>query len=255
MVVGYHHFRKPPYVVHTPWSLTVRPWKPWWDWKTIRLPIGGFGNFSGANSETSGYKLGCPPLQRCQWQMKVSWKYNIILMVTVTKGDKSPKSKYLTYQNGKTPKKNTGEHSGFHIGFLKSPPEQKKHVMIALFWQWIRVWGHKVGPYHLYIYIWSYSLVTNPYNEMALQISNWGYFTPKTGSGGPPCRTPRHISCMTAKISSWNIHHANKYIKISFQTLQTHHFLQIFVGNPGHYHLSPATTFENIYIYICLPTK
>lgn len=107
-----------------------------------------------------------------------------------------------------------------------------------------------MGPYHLYIYIWSYSLVTNPYNEMALQIPNWGYFTPKTGSGGPPCRTPRHISCMTAKISSWNIHHANKYIKISFQTLQTHHFLQIFVGNPGHYHLSPATTFENIYIYM-----
>ena len=33
---------------------------------------------------------------------------------------------------------------------------------------------------------------------MALQIPNWGYFTPKTGSGGPPYRTPRHISCMTA---------------------------------------------------------
>lgn len=105
---------------------------------------------------------------------------------------------------------------------------------------------------------------------MALQIPNWGYFTPKTGSGGPPCRTPRHISCMTAKSAAGTFVGINDKLRGSTKNLGfpqvlkieptkskglgstgisrfpfklcKHTFLEIFVGNPGHHHLSPATT-------------
>ena len=53
-------------------------------------------------------------------------------MLTVTEGDKSPKYKYLTYQNG-IPHQKHGWHSGFHIGFLKSPPEKQKNMWWLFF--------------------------------------------------------------------------------------------------------------------------